>query len=50
MRLQPILAKAGIGDEGDVKREGALHLFEDDGFYLLALLWVDTEVQFIVYL
>ena len=50
MRLQPILAKAGIGDEGNVERKGALHLFEDDGFYLFTLFRVDAEVEFVVYL
>jgi hypothetical protein len=50
VRLQPVVAETGVGHEGDVKGEGTLHLFEDDSFYLFTLFWVDTEVEFVVYL
>ena len=50
VRLQPVVAETGVGHEGDVKGEGTLHLFENDGLYPTLLLRVNAEVEFVVYL
>ena len=48
MGLKPVLAEAGIGNEGNGEADGALHLFEDDFFDALFLFWIDGEVEFVV--
>ena len=32
--LEPVVAKAGVGNEGNSHLEGVLHLFDDDTLYL----------------
>ena len=50
MRLKPVVAKAGIGNEGNGHLESVLHLFNDDFLYFFFLFWIDGEVEFVVYL
>ena len=50
MGLQPVVAKAGVSDEGNSHLEGVLHLFDDDTLYLFLLVRIDGEVEFVVYL
>ena len=46
--LKPVVAEAGVGDEGDGEGEGALHLLKDDGLYTFFFVWEDGEVEFVV--
>ena len=48
--LEPVLSETGIGNERDVQGEGILHLFNHDTLHLFLLLWIDAEVEFVVYL
>ena len=48
--FEPVVAKAGVGNEGNSHLESILHLFEDNAFYLFFLFWEDGEVEFVVYL
>ena len=48
MGFEPVVAKAGVSDEGDSHLEGVLHLFDDDTLYLFLLVWIDGEVEFVV--
>ena len=50
MGFEPVLTKAGVCHEGNVQGEGVLHLLDDDMFHLLLFLWIDGEVEFVVYL
>ena len=46
--LEPVIAKAGVSNEGNSHVEGVLHLFQDDTLYLFLLVRIDAEVEFIV--
>ena len=46
--LEPVGAKATVGNEGDRHLEGVLHLFDDDMLNVFFLLWIDGEVEFVV--
>ena len=46
--LEPVIAKAGVGDEGNSHLEGVLHLLKDDVLYLFFLFGKDREVEFVV--
>jgi hypothetical protein len=48
MGLEPVIAKAGVGDEGHSHLEGILHLFDDDTLNLFFLVRIDGEVEFVV--
>ena len=50
MGLEPVVAKATVGNEGNSHLEGILHLFTDDVLNAFFLLWIDGEVEFVVYL
>ena len=50
MGLEPVVAKAGVSDEGNSHVESVLHFLDDDTFYLFLLLRIDGEVEFVVYL
>lgn len=50
MRFQPVGAPAAVGNEGYLHLECLLHLFHYYTFHLLALLGIDREVEFVVYL
>ena len=50
VRLEPVGAKATVGNEGDRHLEGVLHLFDDDMLNAFFLFREDGEVEFVVYL
>ena len=50
MGFEPVITKAGIGNEGHSHLEGILHFFNDNTFHLFLLFREDGEVEFVVYL
>ena len=48
MGFEPVVAKAGIGNEGDSHLEGVLHFFNDDMFYTFFFFGENGEVEFVV--
>ena len=50
MGFEPVVAKAGISDEGHSHVESVLHFFKDNVLYLFFLIRIDGEVEFVVYL
>ena len=50
MGLEPVLSEPRICYERNTQWEGFLHFFDNDTLYLFLLLWVDGEVEFVVYL
>ena len=48
MGLEPVVAKAGVSNEGNCHLEGVLHLFDDNTLYLFLLVRIDGEVEFVV--
>ena len=48
--FEPVVTKAGIGNEGDGHLEGVLHLFYDNVLYAFFFFWINAEVEFVVYL
>ena len=50
MGFEPVVTKAGVGDEGHSHVESVLHFFKDNVLYLFLLVRIDGEVEFVVYL
>ena len=50
MCFQPVGAPSAVGNKRNTKLIGVLHLLKDDGFYLVFLLWIDREIEFVVHL
>ena len=48
MGLEPVIAKSGIGNEGNSHSEGVLHFFNDDALYLFFFFRIDGEVEFVM--
>ena len=48
MCLEPVIAKAGVGNEGNSHLEGILHFFDDDVLYAFFFFWINAEVEFVV--
>lgn len=49
MRFQPVLSPAGIRNQRNLELIGILHFLYHDFLYLLIFLWINREVEFIVY-
>ena len=48
--LEPVLAPSAVGQEGDGKGSGGLHLLDDELLEAFFLLRRHREVEFVVYL